>query len=147
MYSIGNEIMDIGTDGGAAWARLLADAIRSRSTARGSSRAVCKRSSRSAISSASCSLAASAEVDAEAGVNTQMTELFDHMTTAMRSRPGRRAHRRHAFATLDVAGYNYLESRYDLDHERHPNRVILGTETQPERDRRQLAATSSRTTT
>lgn len=29
---------------------------------------------------------------------------------------------------LDVAGYNYKENRYDDDHQRYPERVILGTE-------------------
>jgi hypothetical protein len=29
---------------------------------------------------------------------------------------------------LDIAGYNYTENRYDLDHEKYPNRVIYGSE-------------------
>lgn len=32
------------------------------------------------------------------------------------------------FASLDVAGYNYHEVTYRSDHERHPERVIFGTE-------------------
>jgi len=32
---------------------------------------------------------------------------------------------------LDVAGYNYLLSRYEKDHEKFPNRIICGTETFP----------------
>ncbi|MCE6992048.1 glycoside hydrolase family 2 TIM barrel-domain containing protein [Dyadobacter sp. CY323] len=34
-----------------------------------------------------------------------------------------------AFALLDVGGYNYEWKNYESDHARHPNRVILGTET------------------
>ncbi|QDK78297.1 glycoside hydrolase family 2 protein [Spirosoma sp. KCTC 42546] len=34
-----------------------------------------------------------------------------------------------AFALLDVGGYNYEWKHYETDHQRHPNRVILGTET------------------
>ncbi|MBD0404669.1 glycoside hydrolase family 2 TIM barrel-domain containing protein [Flammeovirga sp. EKP202] len=30
---------------------------------------------------------------------------------------------------LDIVGYNYTESRYDLDHKLYPNRVIYGSET------------------
>lgn len=30
---------------------------------------------------------------------------------------------------VDVVGYNYTESRYDIDHERYPKRVIYGSET------------------
>ncbi|MFN3649376.1 MAG: glycoside hydrolase family 2 TIM barrel-domain containing protein [Armatimonadota bacterium] len=33
-----------------------------------------------------------------------------------------------AFQHLDVAGYNYLWQQYEPDHARHPERVILGTE-------------------
>ncbi|HPU55947.1 MAG TPA: glycoside hydrolase family 2 TIM barrel-domain containing protein [Verrucomicrobiota bacterium] len=36
-----------------------------------------------------------------------------------------------AFLHLDVAGYNYLPERYESDHTRHPDRVILGTESYP----------------
>lgn len=36
-----------------------------------------------------------------------------------------------AFVRLDVAGYNYMLSRYEEDHERHPARVIVGTESFP----------------
>lgn len=36
-----------------------------------------------------------------------------------------------AFVHLDVGGYNYLPQRYESDHARHPNRVILGTESYP----------------
>jgi beta-galactosidase len=36
-----------------------------------------------------------------------------------------------AFAPLDVAGYNYMESRYDIDAELHPDRIIVATETHP----------------
>ena len=33
--------------------------------------------------------------------------------------------------TMDVAGYNYLTGRHAMEHERYPNRVVLGTETFP----------------
>ena len=36
-----------------------------------------------------------------------------------------------AFAHLDVAGYNYLPEKYESDHARHPERVILTTESYP----------------
>jgi beta-galactosidase len=36
-----------------------------------------------------------------------------------------------AFAHLDVAGYNYLPDKYEPDHARHPERVMLGTESYP----------------
>jgi beta-galactosidase len=36
-----------------------------------------------------------------------------------------------AFTHLDVGGYNYLPNHYEGDHARHPERVILGTESYP----------------
>ncbi|MFE4834558.1 glycoside hydrolase family 2 TIM barrel-domain containing protein [Arthrobacter sp. NPDC056691] len=36
-----------------------------------------------------------------------------------------------AFAALDVAGYNYGTGRYRKDHQTHPDRVIVGSETVP----------------
>ncbi|UCC68072.1 MAG: beta-galactosidase, partial [Armatimonadota bacterium] len=35
------------------------------------------------------------------------------------------------FAELDVCGYNYLLRRYEDDHGRHPDRIIIATETFP----------------
>lgn len=36
-----------------------------------------------------------------------------------------------AFTHLDVAGYNYLPDKYESDHGRHPERVIMATESYP----------------
>ena len=36
-----------------------------------------------------------------------------------------------SYAYLDVAGYNYTESRYAMDHDLHPHRVIVGSENRP----------------
>ena len=36
-----------------------------------------------------------------------------------------------AFVSTDVAGYNYLGGRYELDGGLFPNRIILGSETYP----------------
>ncbi|MBL4559343.1 MAG: DUF4982 domain-containing protein [Labilibaculum sp.] len=35
------------------------------------------------------------------------------------------------FNLLDVGGYNYLQEKYESDHEKYPNRIILGTESHP----------------
>lgn len=34
-------------------------------------------------------------------------------------------------AVTDIAGYNYLTALHEEDHRRHPNRIVLGTETFP----------------
>ena len=40
-------------------------------------------------------------------------------------------HTRDSYAAVDVAGYNYMQGRYRLDARRHPHRVIVGSETNP----------------
>ncbi|MCX7597780.1 MAG: beta-galactosidase, partial [Armatimonadetes bacterium] len=37
------------------------------------------------------------------------------------------------FAQVDVAGYNYKQDRYGPDHQRVPDRVIIGTDSFPGR--------------
>lgn len=37
----------------------------------------------------------------------------------------------YATASLDIAGYNYMTARYEIDGKRYPNRVIVGSETYP----------------
>ena len=36
-----------------------------------------------------------------------------------------------AFAALDVAGYNYMDYQFEIDHEQFPDRVMVGTESYP----------------
>lgn len=35
-------------------------------------------------------------------------------------------------ATLDIAGYNYASGRYEMEAEKHPDRIIFGSETFPQ---------------
>ena len=35
------------------------------------------------------------------------------------------------YAALDVGGYNYSPKRYDVDHAKYPQRVMVGTESFP----------------
>ncbi|HVU85077.1 MAG TPA: glycoside hydrolase family 2 TIM barrel-domain containing protein, partial [Puia sp.] len=37
-----------------------------------------------------------------------------------------------AFALLDVGGYNYMWRQYEPDHQRYPNRIMVGTESVPQ---------------
>lgn len=37
------------------------------------------------------------------------------------------------FAGVDVCGYNYMQARYIPDGERYPNRIIIGSETNPDK--------------
>ena len=85
-----------------------------------------------ATGSNASSSAADEPAPAELGVNTMMTILEEHLPRILQ---GEIVDRRTAesFAYLDVSGYNYMESRYLLNHELHPQRVIVGSETHPKR--------------
>lgn len=37
------------------------------------------------------------------------------------------------FEDLDVSGYNYVSNKYETDHDSFPNRVMVGTETYPDK--------------
>ena len=64
------------------------------------------------------------------GVNdvmNELTEFFDEVTVS--DVVGEKTAESHAAA--DIAGLNYAEPRYERDARTFPNRVVLGTETNP----------------
>ena len=133
MFSIGNEIPDGSTTGGLQIARALAEKVRSLDDTRYVTQAVTGIlvGGQEMFDDLRANVAASAgEVNSETGVNTVATSLGDIMQQLMLS-PVVDAKTAEAFAHLDVAGYNYMEARYPVDAELHPERVIVGTETHP----------------
>ena len=64
------------------------------------------------------------------GVNTMMTMMEQYLPVILQQEvvDERTAE---SYAYLDVCGYNYTESRYAMDHDLHPQRVIVGSETHP----------------
>ena len=65
-------------------------------------------------------------------MNTMMTMMESYLPVLLQS-PLVDERTAESYAYLDVAGYNYGESRYVMDHELHPQRVIVGSETHPPR--------------
>ncbi|MGP4113696.1 DUF4982 domain-containing protein [Streptomyces sp. 4N509B] len=134
-YSIGNEIPDIATGHGAAWARRLATETR---------RLDPTRFVTSGVNGALLVMpdthdhdhdpellgeAARAEVteinEAGTGLAEKMNTLgTSEAVSALTAEP---------YAALDIAGMNYLDARYGPDRRLFPNRVIVGSETFPTR--------------
>lgn len=129
MYSIGNEIPEVATTTGRLLSRQMADALRSLDGTR------LVTSGTNALLACQeeilARMAGPSGVAADTGINTALATLRDMMAAVMRSDivTERTAE---AFAALDVAGYNYAQSRYEMDGELFPNRVIVGSETNPE---------------
>lgn len=118
MWSTGNEVEERdGTADGFAWAKRLADKVRSLDASR-------------PVSATACALF-SEYGNRPAGGTTGNQALNMAYDTFSEGRdiwgPGTAPY----FAPLDVAGYNYKVARYAYDAEKYPDRVIYGSESYP----------------
>lgn len=132
-YSIGNEIPEIGTGAGAAWVRRLATETRALDATRfvtsGVNGALLVTADEIDGDNEDLGEWARAEVTE---INDMMASLAERMNalgvssalTSLTAEP---------LAALDIAGVNYLDSRYSPDRVAFPHRVIVGSETFPTR--------------
>jgi len=122
MYSIGNEIPDIGHASGAELARNLSNEFRRQD------------STRYITAGVNCMLAVMDQLPSPDGkgqeINGLMADLGEMMNEVTQSDLVTYA-TAESFAALDIAGYNYAECRYAKDAEAFPNRIIVGSETFP----------------
>ena len=134
LYSIGNEIPEIGTDYGAHICEHICERVRSLDVTRptlASINGVFAAGDRvpEILADLAAELAAEGIVP-EGNVNDFMTMMDAHMDRIV-------VHRAiterldAACAYTDVAGYNYMTARYEPDGAERPNRVIVGSETYP----------------
>lgn len=132
-YSIGNEIPEIGTGAGAVWMRRLATETRTLDPTRfvtsGVNGALLVMADEIDGHNEGLGDWAQAEVTE---INDMMASLAERMNalgvsaavTTLIAEP---------LAALDIAGLNYLDSRYSPDRVAFPHRVIVGSETFPTR--------------
>jgi beta-galactosidase len=131
LYSIGNEVPDGSTPVGVQLGRALAEKVRALDDTRFVTQAVSGvLVGGTELFDEMRDLATATGTDEETGVNTAATNLGDIMVEAMVS-PAVSAKTEESFAHLDVAGYNYMATRFELDRELFPHRVIVATESQP----------------
>jgi hypothetical protein len=133
LYSVGNEIPEIGTDHGAKICHDISSKIKSLDD------------SRFTLASINGVFAAGDAVDQivadvvsdlskegkiDGNVNDFMTLMDGHMDEiVVHDAISKRLEK--ASAGVDIAGYNYMTARYEPDGEKYPNRVIVGSETYP----------------
>jgi hypothetical protein len=124
MYSIGNEIAEVGTPHGSVLARRMAEHLRELDTSRPITNGV--NSALAVMDEVAGSFA-----DNPAGLNELLAgDLGDAMNQmSMGANVTQRTAESHS--VLDVVGLNYAEGRYALDRELFPRRVIVGSETFP----------------
>ncbi len=130
LYSIGNEIPDTGRPSGAASGRAITARIRALDDTR-----LVTNSINPLLSCGMeliATLAGGIEIvpTEDTGINTMMSMMEQYLPIILQSEVVDQ-HTAESYAYLDVAGYNYSESRYAMDHELHPQRVIVGSETRP----------------
>lgn len=126
LYSIGNEILELATPHGATWSRRLAEEFR---------RLDPTRFVTNGINGVIANLERQEEMLGEvsdADPNTLMAGLGEQMAASNASDLVTRSTEESA-AVLDVVGFNYGDSRYELDAALFPNRIIVGSETFPDR--------------
>lgn len=133
-YSIGNEIPELATPNGAAWSRRISTYLRRLDRTRFVTAAV-----NGALTVMAEVIAAYAEQSPSGpqaaegmGINTFLTQMAEH-NNAIGSSELVTTRTAEAFATLDIAGMNYLDGRYKQDALQFPHRVIVGSETFPTR--------------
>ncbi|MDR1824767.1 MAG: DUF4982 domain-containing protein [Bifidobacteriaceae bacterium] len=118
MYSIGNEIGEIGSPHGAVLARTLAEHLRSLDP------------TRPITSAFSLTLVALNELGEEAvGVNEALAGGLEEVNNRLSSSETVTRRTEETAAALDIVGLNYAEERYGPDAQRFPHRVVVGSET------------------
>ncbi|WP_251452184.1 glycoside hydrolase family 2 TIM barrel-domain containing protein [Microbacterium sp. Marseille-Q6648] len=124
MYSIGNEILELGTPHGATWSRRLAEEVRALDPTRPVTNGI-----NGIIANLPRMSEAMAELEA-ADPNTMMANMGEQMARMNASALVSDSIEESA-AVLDIVGFNYADSRYRQDAEQYPHRVIVGSETFP----------------
>lgn len=124
MYSIGNEITEIGRPIGSIWGRRLAEKVRALDGSRLVTNAI-----NGLLATMDLSETANDSGAPPVDVNTFID--MGEMPNSLESSKLERDRTEEAHSQLDVSGYNYSESRYEQDLDASPDRVVMGSETFP----------------
>ncbi len=133
LYSVGNEIPEIGTDIGSEFCARISTLIKSLDpthyTTAGINGVFAAGDQMGRIlADLSKDMQASGEIEGNVNdfmtvMDTKMDQIVVHEAISERLEK--------ACASLDVAGYNYMAARYEPDSKNYPNRVMVGSETYP----------------
>ena len=133
LYSVGNEIPEIGTDAGSETCAKIVGLLKTldpdRYTTAGIN-GIFAAGDRMGEILADLSREMRESGEIEGNVNDFMSVMDSKMDQIVCHRAiSERLEK--ACAPLDVAGYNYMTARYEPDSRRYPNRVMVGSETYP----------------
>lgn len=134
MYSIGNEIKEIGTAEGARWNRRITEKFRTLDSTRFVT---------NALNGLFPVMDQVGQIMFELGVlpanetGVPTNDINEIMTATMKYNDKIMAHPmvgeklEESCSALDLCGYNYMTGRYEKERESFPNRLIYGSETYP----------------
>jgi len=128
IYSIGNEIMETGNPHGATRGRKIIEKIRSLDVSRFTLNSI--NGMFSVMDRLKDQMMKKAEEMSQKDINQAMTDVGERVKQVMRMELIGDA-TEEAFSYVDIAGYNYMDGRYEMDKELFPNRIICGSETYP----------------
>lgn len=132
LYTLGNEIPETGSAKGAAQNRAMADALRKLDATRPVANCV---NGMFSVMPRMREILADVVGDAAqvpGDINALMT-MFDANVDEVMCHEVVTRSTEETFAGVDVCGYNYMNSRYVPDGRRYPNRIIVGSETNPDK--------------
>lgn len=132
MYSVGNEIPEVGTDHGVKTGHAICEKIReldpTRYTLASVNGVFASGDRMGEILKDIVSTLKPEEIQGD--VNDFMTMQEQHMDKIVRHPIiGERLEK--SFSSCDIGGYNYMPWRYEDDLKAYPNRIIVGSETEP----------------
>ena len=130
MYSIGNEILEIGSPAGAEHSARMTELIRNLDDTRLITNGI--NGFVAALRDVMAMMRQATAAGDTGGVNDAMASAGDMMNQISAS-PIVSEGIEEASATLDVVGINYGDSRYALDAATNPDRILVGSETFPAR--------------
>lgn len=129
LYSIGNEIPELGTRNGSRWGRLLAERIRAQDITRPITNGI--NGSMLVADKLEQIAAEMGDDSADLGGGFNAVLGLDAMMSAAMRLPEVGDRMAESAGALDVVGLNYGDVRYTMDRDEFPNRVIVGAETFP----------------
>lgn len=128
MYSIGNEISDLATLKGVETAKMLSSLIKERDDSRFTTVAINGFLLLMSANKCNSFINETANIENKGDVNETMSSMGESMAGIATSQYMNMI-LEGGCSSVDIAGYNYMHSRYEYDKTANPDRVIVGSET------------------
>lgn len=128
LYSIGNEILDVGSELSARWGRRFTEKFKaldpSRYITNGLNVMMANLDKMDLI-------AADMGIDLKSGEINNMMAQVGQLMGALVTHPISLKAMEESCQLLDIVGYNYAAHMYEMEHASWPDRIFVGTETNP----------------